>query len=125
MATLANASRVCLRGMTRTSAVATLPVRALSTSAAVQDASSASSYASTFQGSDRANRIPDWGHYRSDKATSTNQLFGYFMVGSMGAISAAGAKSTVEGTWRDAIPHWRPPSTGSGQLIPGYIGVRD
>lgn len=103
MATLTNASRVCLRGMTRTSALATLPVRALSTSAAArQDA--ASSYGATFQGSDKANRVPDWGHYKSDKSTSTNQLMGYFMVGSMGAISAAGAKSTVEGTWRDAIP---------------------
>lgn len=96
MATLANASRVGLRGMTRTSALATLPVRALSTSAARQDASSPSSYAGTFQGSDKANRVPDWGHYRSDKSTTTNQLFGYFMVGGMGAISAAGAKSTVE-----------------------------
>lgn len=125
MATLANASRVGLRGMTRTSALATLPVRALSTSAARQDASSPSSYAGTFQGSDRANRVPDWGHYKSDKATTTNQLFGYFMVGSMGAISAAGAKSTVEGTWRDAIPNGAPPSTGSGQLMPGHIGVCD
>lgn len=27
---------------------------------------------------------------------STNQLFGYFMVGTLGAISAAGAKSTIQ-----------------------------
>ena len=109
MATLTNASRVCLRGMTKTSALATLPVRALSTSAARQDtsASPSCSYGATFKGGDKANQVPDFSAYMSPKSPTTNKLFGYFMVGGMGAISAAGAKSTVEGRWRDAT-HWGP-----------------
>lgn len=105
MATLTNASRACLRGMTKTSALSTIPVRALSTSATRQDtsASSSFSYGATFKGSDKANRVPDFSHYMSEKSETTNKLFSYFMVGGMGAITAAGAKSTVEGRWRDAI----------------------
>lgn len=104
MASLTNASRVCLRGMTKTSALSAAPVRALSTSATRQDSSAnpSFSYGATFKGTDKANRVPDFGHYMSDKSGTTNKLMGYFMVGGMGAISAAGAKSTVEGKWRDA-----------------------
>ncbi|KAL2110037.1 hypothetical protein VUR80DRAFT_1688 [Thermomyces stellatus] len=98
MATLTNASRACLRGMTKTSALSTIPVRALSTSATRQDtsASPSFSYGATFKGSDKANRVPDFSHYMSEKSETTNKLFSYFMVGGMGAITAAGAKSTVE-----------------------------
>ena len=56
----------------------------------------------------------------SDKAPATNKLFSYFMVGGLGAISAAGAKSTVEGRWRDRMD-WHHSSTGAGQLmIPSF-----
>lgn len=109
MATLTNASRVCLRGLPKSPGLAALPARALSTSAARQDggASPSFSYGATFKGGDKGTRVPDFSHYMSEKSGTTNKLFGYFMVGGMGAISAAGAKSTVEGRWRDAA-HWGP-----------------
>ncbi|PKS09257.1 hypothetical protein jhhlp_003871 [Lomentospora prolificans] len=98
MATLTNASRVCLRGLTKQSALASVPVRALTTSASLQDstAPSAYGYQATFKGTSKGSKIPDFGSYMSDKAPATNKLFSYFMVGGLGAISAAGAKSTVE-----------------------------
>ncbi|KAF3936170.1 hypothetical protein ABW19_dt0202473 [Dactylella cylindrospora] len=40
--------------------------------------------------------IPDWGYYKSDKSESSNRTFSYFMVGTMGALTAAGAKATVQ-----------------------------
>ncbi|EPS40230.1 hypothetical protein H072_5996 [Dactylellina haptotyla CBS 200.50] len=40
--------------------------------------------------------IPSWGYYKSKKTEGSNKVFGYFMVGSMGALSAAAAKATVQ-----------------------------
>jgi ubiquinol-cytochrome c reductase iron-sulfur subunit len=34
----------------------------------------------------------------SKSSETTNRVFQYFMVGSMGMLAAAGAKATVEGT---------------------------
>ncbi len=70
---------------------------ALSTSAVRRDA--AASYESPFKGESKASNIPDFGHYMSKNAGNANLLFQYFMVGTMGAIAAAGAKSTVQGGW--------------------------
>ncbi|QRG39842.1 ubiquinol-cytochrome c reductase, iron-sulfur subunit [Candidozyma auris] len=39
---------------------------------------------------------PDFSAYLNDRSESKNKNFTYFMVGSMGLLSAAGAKSTVE-----------------------------
>ncbi|RCK64760.1 Cytochrome b-c1 complex subunit Rieske, mitochondrial [Candida viswanathii] len=39
---------------------------------------------------------PDFSSYLNNKAPQTSRNFTYFMVGSMGLLSAAGAKSTVE-----------------------------
>lgn len=41
-------------------------------------------------------KIPDFSKYRGG-STSGNKLFGYFMVGTMGILSAAGAKATIQG----------------------------
>jgi len=89
--------------MTKQTALASVPVRALATSASLQDsaAPSAYGYQATFKGQSKGAQIPNFGNYMSDKAPATNKLFSYFMVGGLGAISAAGAKSTVEGRWRD------------------------
>ena len=46
--------------------------------------------------------IPSFKKYRAGNETS-NKVFQYFMVGTMGAITAAGAKSTVQGTLRKVI----------------------
>ena len=91
MAPLTIASRALARGVSKS----TPAVRALSTS--VSRCDSASSYQSPFKGESKARNIPDFSHYTSKNAGSLNQVFSYFMVGTMGAITAAGAKSTVQG----------------------------
>jgi len=47
-------------------------------------------------GGDAASKIPDFSHYRSKQSSSSNLVFQYFMVGAMGALTAAGAKATVQ-----------------------------
>jgi len=47
-------------------------------------------------GSRRTTAIPDFSKYRSSGATEKNKVFGYFMAGTMGALTAAGAKATVQ-----------------------------
>jgi ubiquinol-cytochrome c reductase iron-sulfur subunit len=95
MAPLTIASRVLAReAASRT--FSSTAVRALSTSTSLRDASSGS-YSSPFKGETKGNKIPDFGHYASKTSQNINSLMGYFMVGTMGAITAAGAKSTVQG----------------------------
>lgn len=96
MAPLATASRLCVRS----AAVAKPAVRALSSTAVRQadaPAPGAASYTSPFKGESKANKIPDFSKYISKGSETSNKLFSYFMVGTMGAITAAGAKSTVQG----------------------------
>ncbi|KAI0914898.1 ubiquinol-cytochrome c reductase iron-sulfur subunit, mitochondrial [Ustulina deusta] len=92
MAPLTIASRALARGVSR-SAACVNAARTLSTSAQLQDAGS---YSSPFKGASKTTKIPDFSHYLSKGASNTNLLFSYFMVGTMGAITAAGAKSTVQ-----------------------------
>jgi len=96
MASLTHTSRMLLRTIPRSNSLA---VRALSTSAAKRDAPT-SSFDSPFRGmgNDAGSKIPDFSNYRSKSNTNSNLLFQYFMVGTMGALTAAGAKATVQGT---------------------------
>jgi ubiquinol-cytochrome c reductase iron-sulfur subunit len=48
-------------------------------------------------GGDATSKIPDFSHYRSKQGSNSNLVFQYFMVGTMGALTAAGAKATVQG----------------------------
>jgi ubiquinol-cytochrome c reductase iron-sulfur subunit len=48
-------------------------------------------------GGDQTSKIPDFSHYKTKSNPNTNLLFQYFMVGTMGALTAAGAKGVVEG----------------------------
>lgn len=105
MAPLAHASRTCLRQLARSSPSATA-ARALSTSAARNDAT-ATSYSSPFKGAQKGSQIPDFSKYMSKGSAQGNHLISYFMVGTMGAITAAGAKSTVQGTTA-FFPHESP-----------------
>ncbi|KAL8957484.1 MAG: hypothetical protein Q9193_005254, partial [Seirophora villosa] len=41
-------------------------------------------------------RIPSFANYMSKKPQTSNKVFQYFMVGSMGLLTAAGAKATVQ-----------------------------
>ncbi|KAI6090109.1 ubiquinol-cytochrome c reductase iron-sulfur subunit, mitochondrial [Hypoxylon rubiginosum] len=94
MAPLTIASRALARGVSR-SCTHLNAARALSTSAQLNDAAG-SSYSSPFKGESTSTKIPDFGHYINKGSSNTNLLFSYFMVGTMGAITAAGAKSTVQ-----------------------------
>lgn len=52
-------------------------------------------------------KIPSFAAYMSKKPETSNKVFQYFMVGSMGLLTAAGAKATVQGAF-DAIGScWR------------------
>ncbi|KAF2148981.1 ubiquinol-cytochrome c r [Myriangium duriaei CBS 260.36] len=53
-----------------------------------------SSYSSPFRGESTA--IPSFAKYRNSGGETSAKTFQYFMVGSMGAITAMGAKNTVQ-----------------------------
>jgi hypothetical protein len=100
MASLSHTSRTLLRALPRRASPAALPIRALSTSS--KKADTTSSFDSPFRGmsNDQASKIPDFGKYRSKSGTNSNLVFQYFMVGTMGALTAAGAKATVQGEFQ-------------------------
>jgi ubiquinol-cytochrome c reductase iron-sulfur subunit len=94
---LANASRIVARSLARCHCSSVAPFsRALSTSAVRHDAAASSSYESPFKGEPKSTKVPDFSKYMGGNA-GVNQMFGYFMVGTMGTITAAGAKSTIQG----------------------------
>ena len=64
----------------------------------VADASKSSSFESPFGPSkDSTLKIPDFSKYSNKKSPRSNQVFSYFMAGTMGLASAVGAKATVQG----------------------------
>ncbi|TGO24059.1 hypothetical protein BPAE_0113g00160 [Botrytis paeoniae] len=81
-------SRALLRSVPRTFSAATPAIRALSTTPVRPDASASTT--------DRFSNIPDFSKYRSKKSGGSNLVYQYFMVGAMGALTAAGAKATVQ-----------------------------
>lgn len=99
MATLSTASRLCLlRSAAASKPAAAAGVRTLSATALRRDGSGTSStYSSPFRGESSGSKVPDFGKYMSKGGEGSNKLFSYFMVGAMGALTAAGAKSTVQG----------------------------
>lgn len=48
------------------------------------------------------NKVPSFKGYLSKSNENSNRVFQYFMVGSMGLLTAAGAKATVQGESRHA-----------------------
>jgi ubiquinol-cytochrome c reductase iron-sulfur subunit len=93
-----------LRALPRTS-LPSLPVRALSTTSSKCQPIEPSSFDSPFRGMGNSptTKIPDFSKYRSSKNPNSNLVFQYFMVGTMGALTAAGAKATVQGTCRGEL----------------------
>ena len=60
-----------------------------------------SSYSSPFRGTSNhtdTTAIPSFKKYRNAGGETSPKLFQYFMVGTFGAITAMGAKATVQGT---------------------------
>ncbi|KAK4213479.1 putative mitochondrial precursor of cytochrome b-c1 complex subunit Rieske [Rhypophila decipiens] len=88
MASLTTATRA----LARSSAIRSTRVAALSTTATVRGDAAAPS---PFKPVD-STKVPDYSKYMSKGNKNTNALISYFMVGTMGAISAAGAKDTVQ-----------------------------
>lgn len=82
-------------------------IRCLSTTAARTDAAG-SSYESPFKGERTTTRVPDFSHYASKGSPNKNLMYQYFMVGGLGAITAMGAKSTIQGerVWRSSAECW-------------------
>ena len=59
-----------------------------------------SSFESPFNNADTSEttKVPSFKNYLSHRGQTGNKVFQYFMVGSMGLLTAAGAKATVTGT---------------------------
>lgn len=112
----------CLRVAASRAIASTAVVRPAAASAAavsVRNHSTfdTSDYKSPFAsaGTKDTTRIPDFTKYKGGNAGS-NKLFGYFMVGTMGVLSAAGAKATIQGEL-DETSRWR----GGGGVETGNI----
>lgn len=60
-------------------------------------AASASSFDSPFKGGPDSTKIPSFAAYRNKGGETGPKVFQYFMVGTMGALTALGAKNTVQG----------------------------
>lgn len=70
-------------------------------STATSEPSGPTSFDSPFGSSQHAaspsTKVPSFKAYMSKSSENTNRVFQYFMVGTMGLLSAAGAKATVQG----------------------------
>jgi len=87
------ASRAMLRSVPRT--ISKTGLRALSTTTPAKAGASADATSSRTTTND-FNKIPDFSKYKSKKTGVQNMVYSYFMVGAMGALTAAGAKATVQ-----------------------------
>ena len=94
MPALANTTRAIARSWTAHQ----MPVaRAAGTTALQTRNASASSFDSPFKGGPDTTKIPSFAAYRNKGGETGPKMFQYFMVGPMGALSALGAKATVQG----------------------------
>ncbi|KAM3072372.1 Cytochrome b-c1 complex subunit Rieske, mitochondrial [Clarireedia jacksonii] len=84
------ASRAMMRSVPHT--ISKMGLRALSTTTPVKAGASAAAGSTTHD----FNKIPDFSKYKSKKTGVQNMVYSYFMVGAMGALTAAGAKATVQ-----------------------------
>ena len=101
MAPLTIASRALARGLSSANSPCRVAAAAAAASAArslstTPQRDAAGTYTSPFKGQTKGSKIPDFSKYTGG-TPNANLLFQYFMVGTMGAITAAGAKSTVQG----------------------------
>jgi ubiquinol-cytochrome c reductase iron-sulfur subunit len=93
MPALANSTRAIARSWTAHQ----LPVARAGCTALQTRNASASSFDSPFKGSPESTKIPSFAAYRNKGGETGPKVFQYFMVGTMGALSALGAKATVQG----------------------------
>ena len=95
MPALANTTRAIARSWTAHQ----LPVARAGCTAMQTRSASASSFDSPFKGSPDSTKIPSFAAYRNKGGETGPKVFQYFMVGTMGALSALGAKNTVQGRY--------------------------
>jgi hypothetical protein len=93
MPALANSARAVARSWTAHQ----MPVARAGCTAMQTRNASASSFDSPFKGSGDSTKIPSFAAYRNKNGEQSTKVFQYFMVGTMGALSALGAKATVQG----------------------------
>ncbi|KAI4812161.1 ubiquinol-cytochrome c r, partial [Aureobasidium sp. EXF-8846] len=94
VSTAASLARQCARPSAVRASAAALQIRNAGSSA-----TTAESYTSPFRGTSNhkdTTHIPDFKKYRNSGGETQNKVFQYFMVGTMGAITALGAKATVQ-----------------------------
>lgn len=89
MAPLTTAARALARSAAPRSAVRCMSATAVRPSD--------STYESPFRGSQSTTKVPDFSHYAAKNGANKNLMYQYFMVGALGTITAAGAKSTIQG----------------------------
>ncbi|KAJ9269416.1 hypothetical protein DTO212C5_4479 [Paecilomyces variotii] len=96
---LASASSALLRTCARQQLPAARAAVSACQQRGVADAAPKSSFDSPFgrthEHSDTT-KIPNFSKYASKRSPTTNKVFSYFMAGSMGLVSAVGAKATVQ-----------------------------
>lgn len=106
MAPLSTVSRALARSSLRLPAAATTATattttttaaRAMSSSPALSAAASSSTFESPFKGERKTTKVPDFSKYMAKGSSQSNAVFSYFMVGTLGALTAAGAKNTIHG----------------------------
>lgn len=104
MAPLTTAARALARSAAPRSAVRCMSATAVRPSE--------STYTSPFRGEPSTTKVPDFSHYAAKNPANKNLLYQYFMVGALGTITAAGAKSTIQGEPRRAFP-----GAGAGWMV--------
>ena len=101
MPALANSARAVARSWTAHQ----MPVARAGCTAMQTRNASASSFDSPFKGTADSTKIPSFAAYRNKNGEQSTKVFQYFMVGSMGALSALGAKATVQGKTTHCSAH--------------------
>jgi hypothetical protein len=125
VSTAASLARQCARPSAVRASAAALQVRNAGSSA-----TTAESYTSPFRGTSNhkdTTHIPDFKKYRNSGGETQNKVFQYFMVGTMGAITALGAKATVQGTpipINSTSSHSRTGSNTRCRLPRQHVGFR-
>ncbi|KAF2279060.1 ubiquinol-cytochrome c r [Westerdykella ornata] len=96
MPALANTTRALARSWTAHQLPVARASCALIQTRNVSDAHATPSFDSPFKGAATSTKIPSFAAYRTKGGEHGPKLFQYFMVGTMGALSAMGAKATVQ-----------------------------
>jgi len=100
MRPLSSSAGTALRAWTKHSLTSTSRVTIPSITATSQQRRQQSgevSFDSPFQSGPSTTKIPNFKPYMSGSSETSNRVFQYFMVGTMGLLAAAGAKATVQG----------------------------